>query len=102
MCTNRSPNSRSTSYVTTAIPYVNAQPHVGHAFELVLADALARHQRRRGGAVRLLAGTDDHSLKNARAAAAAGIATGELVAGHGAQFRRLADLLGYSYDDYLH
>jgi methionyl-tRNA synthetase len=90
------------SYTTSAIPFVNAQPHIGHAFELVLADALARHQRRRGLAVRLLAGTDDHSLKNARAAAAAGIDTATLVARNGAQFRRLAGVLGYSLDDYLH
>src|SRR3954467_11532001 len=89
------------SYVTTAIPFVNAQPHLGHAFELVLADAVARHQRRRGERVRLPPGTADHSPKNARAPPAAAVDTRFWVARHGARFRALADLLGYSLDDYL-
>ena len=55
-------------FLSTAIPYVNAAPHVGHALELLQADALCRHQRQRGRDVRLTGGTDDHSLKNARAA----------------------------------
>jgi methionyl-tRNA synthetase len=59
-------------YVTTAIPYVNAAPHLGHALELVQADVLARHRRRRGGAMRFLTGTDDNAFKNVAAARAAG------------------------------
>ena len=62
-----------TYYVTTAIPYVNAPPHLGHALELVQADVLARHRRSRGEAVRFLTGTDDNALKNVTAARAAGI-----------------------------
>ena len=50
-------------YVTTAIPYVNAAPHLGHALELVQADVLARHRRLRGQRVRFLTGTDDNALK---------------------------------------
>src|SRR6185295_13674231 len=59
----------TTSLVTTAIPFVNARPHVGFAYELVLADILARHRRRRGRDVRFVTGTDDNSLKNVAAAA---------------------------------
>ena len=50
--------------ITTAIPYVNAPPHVGFAMELVLADAIARHRRLRGDDVRFVTGTDENSLKN--------------------------------------
>lgn len=56
-----------TYYVTTAIPYVNAAPHLGHALELVQADVLARHARLRGRPVRFLTGTDDNALKNVTA-----------------------------------
>src|SRR4051812_38187261 len=58
----------TTSLVTTAIPYVNARPHVGFAYELVLADILVRHRRSRGRPTRFSTGTDDHSLKNVLAA----------------------------------
>ena len=56
----------TTSFITTAIPFVNARPHLGFAYELVLADILARHRRRRGRDVRFSTGTDDNSLKNVR------------------------------------
>lgn len=89
-------------FLSTAIPYVNAAPHVGHAFELLIADALGRHYRQRGRKVLLSGGTDDYSLKNARAAAARGISTLELVRQHGATFRRLQSALGVELDEYLH
>lgn len=60
-------------YVTTAIPYVNASPHLGHALELVQADVLARYRRQTGDQVRFLSGTDDNALKNVLAAEAAGV-----------------------------
>ena len=60
-------------YITTAIPYVNAAPHLGHALEFVQADVLARHRRLRGQPVRFLSGTDDHALKNVLAARNAGV-----------------------------
>ena len=62
------PDAPKTSYVTTSIPYVNANPHLGHALELCIADAFARHRRLRGRHVRFVTGTDDHSLKNVLAA----------------------------------
>ncbi len=69
-----------TTYVTVAIPYVNAAPHLGHALELVQADVLARHRRLRGQRVRFLTGTDENALKNVTAAAAAGVEVPAFVA----------------------
>jgi methionyl-tRNA synthetase len=89
------------AYLTTAIPYVNARPHLGFAMELVVADALARHRRKRGQEVRLLTGTDDNSLKNVLAAEAAGVPTSELVARHAADFKALPGLLGVAVDDFI-
>jgi len=99
---NETNHPQSPLFLTTAIPYVNAEPHVGHALELLLGDALARHARQRGRAARFTGGTDDHSLKNARAAAKLGVSTRELVTRHGDTFRRLGDALGVELDDYLH
>ena len=59
-------------YITTAIDYVNGRPHLGHAYEKVLADAIARRHRQKGDATFYLTGTDEHGQKIARAAAAAG------------------------------
>jgi methionyl-tRNA synthetase len=87
-------------YVSTAIPYVNAPPHLGFAFEAVLADVLARYHRLRGVPVHFQSGTDDHSLKNVRAAEQAGVATAELVASHAARFAALAGALDLSYDEF--
>jgi methionyl-tRNA synthetase len=88
-------------YVTTAIPYVNAPPHLGHALELVQADALARHRRRRGDGVRFLTGTDDNALKNVTAARAAGVPTEEFVAANAARFAGLREPLDLSFDDFI-
>ena len=59
-------------YITTAIDYVNGRPHLGHAYEKILADAIARRHRQQGHATYFLTGTDEHGQKIARAAAAAG------------------------------
>ncbi|HEY1324993.1 MAG TPA: methionine--tRNA ligase, partial [Streptosporangiaceae bacterium] len=90
------------SYITTTIPYVNARPHVGHALELVQADVLARHRRRRGGEVRFQTGTDDNSLTNVLAAAAAGVGVQEFVDGNAATFAALTGPLALSVDDIIH
>ena len=55
-------------YITTAIDYVNAPPHIGHAFEKVLADALARYHRAKDDKTFYLTGTDENAQKNAEAA----------------------------------
>ena len=88
-------------YVTTTIPYVNARPHLGFALELVQADVLARHHRRRGDEVRFLTGTDDNSLKNVLAAEAAGLPTRELVDRNAAAFQTLREPLALSFDDFI-
>jgi len=77
-----------TLLVTTAIPFVNGAPHLGHALEYVQGDVLARHARARGGSVLLLTGTDEHAAKNARAAAAAHRPVEEFVAANATRFRR--------------
>ena len=88
-------------FVTSAIPYVNAAPHVGFAMELVQADVLARYQRLLGKDVRFLTGTDENSLKNARAAAAIGVPTETLVENNALKFRELRDALDLSWDDFI-
>jgi len=88
-------------YVTTAIPYVNARPHLGFALELVIADALARHRRARGRDVRFVTGTDEHSLKNVLAAERSGVPVERLVAEHAEAFRGLRTLLDLSTDDFV-
>lgn len=59
-------------YITTAIPYVNAKPHVGHALEYVIADAIHRYREIEGFDVRLVSGADENAIKNVQAAEAAG------------------------------
>lgn len=88
-------------YVTTAIPYVNASPHLGHALEFVQADILARGRRLRGDDVRFLSGTDDNALKNVLAAEAAGVSVAEFVAQRADEFEDLGRVLGLSLDDYI-
>ena len=88
-------------YISTTIPYVNAKAHLGHALELVQADVLARHHRQAGDQVRFQTGTDDNSLKNVLAAAAAGLPVRELVDRNSREFAALRDPLGLSFDDFL-
>jgi methionyl-tRNA synthetase len=91
----------TSTYVTTTIPYVNARPHIGFAFELVQADIIARYHRLVDGDVRLQTGTDENALKNVKAAAAAGVPTAEFVAGHAAAFRALAGALDIGADRFI-
>jgi methionyl-tRNA synthetase len=93
--------SKQRFYVTTAIPYVNGDPHLGFALELVHADVLARHRRLRGDEVRFLSGTDDNSLKNVLAAEAAGLPVDEFVREKAERFVALRDVLSLSYDDFI-
>lgn len=88
----------STFYVTTAIPFVNARPHLGFALELCIADAFARHARARGRAVRFTTGTDDHSLKNVLAAEHAGVSTRDYVSQLAARVLQLGAALNVTAD----
>ena len=90
-----------TPYVTVAIPYVNASPHLGYAYELVQADIYARACRRAGDDVRFLGGTDDYSLKNVLAAEAVGAPTQTFVDEHAAEFASLREPLAVSFDDFI-
>ena len=87
--------------ITTSIPYVNAHPHIGHALEMVQADALARYHRLLGQAVRFQSGTDENALKNVQAAESAGIATQQLVEQNAARFQALQQTLNLSFDDFI-
>ena len=88
-------------YVTTAIPFVNGAPHLGHALELVQTDAIARHARARSRSVRFCTGTDEHAPKNALAASVAGEPVAPFVARNAARFVDLAARLDVSYDDFI-
>ena len=85
-------------YITTAIPYVNAQPHLGHALEFVQADAIARYHRLRGEDVLLLSGSDDNALKNVQAAAEAGIGVQAFVDANAQLFADLARRLNVEFN----
>lgn len=91
----------STTFVSVAIPYVNADPHLGYAYELVQADIAARARRRLGDSVRFVGGTDDYSLKNVLAAEAAGQPTAAYVGAHADRFAGLAGTLGLTFDDFV-
>lgn len=88
-------------FITTAIPYVNARPHIGFALELVQTDSFARYHRSLGWDTRFLTGTDENALKNVQAAEAAGISTRELVDRNSEVFRSLRDQLHLSFDDFI-
>ena len=91
----------NTHYITSALPYVNGPPHLGHALELVLTDALARWHRSAGRDVRYVTGSDENSLKNVQAAERAGVSVRELVDRNAAEFPRLAVALGVHIDDFV-
>ncbi len=95
------PSTPERVYISTAIPYVNARPHIGFAFEAVLTDAVARYHRARGKDVFFLTGTDDNSLKNVEAAEQLGVATRELVDENAEHFFRLKQSLGLSFDEFI-
>jgi methionyl-tRNA synthetase len=88
-------------YLTTAIPYVNASPHIGFALELVQTDTIARFKRLTGHEVFFLTGADENSLKNVQAAEAAGLSTQELVDRNTQRFIDLTGALDISNDDFI-
>ena len=88
-------------YITTTLPYVNADPHVGFAMEIIRADALARYYRLLGNAVFFNTGTDEHGAKIAEAAAKEGIDPQAYTDRFAARFRELAPLLNLSVDNFI-
>jgi len=83
-------------YLTTTLPYVNAEPHIGFAFELVFADIIARYQRIAGREVFLNTGTDEHGIKIYRKAQEAGKEPQPYVDEYAAKYRMLLSALGIS------
>ncbi len=88
-------------YITTPIYYVNAEPHLGHAYTTVVADALARFHRALGEEVRFQTGTDEHGDKVQEAARKAGLPVREFVDRISASFRRCWDEMGIAYDRFI-
>ncbi|MBM4442855.1 MAG: methionine--tRNA ligase [Candidatus Rokubacteria bacterium] len=91
----------STVYLTTPIYYVNARPHLGHAYTTVLADTMARWHRLRGDDTRLLTGTDEHGDKIAQAAAKANVTPKAYADEIAEAFRAAWQRLGISNDDFI-
>jgi methionyl-tRNA synthetase len=88
-------------YITTAIAYTNAKPHIGFAMELAQADCLARYRRMVGDDVYFLTGTDEHGVKMAQAASDAGIPTQKLVDKNAAEYIKLGKFLNISHNQFI-
>jgi methionyl-tRNA synthetase len=91
----------NTYYLTTPIYYVNARPHIGHAYTTIVADAIARRKRSLGIDTWFLTGTDEHGQKIERSAEAAHCTPQEFADKVSAEFRGLWDRMGLTYDDYI-
>ena len=94
-------SGRPKFYITTAISYPNGQPHIGHAYEAIATDAIARFERLDGKDVYFLTGTDEHGLKMKQTAAKEGLTPRELADRNAKRFREMAGLLGLSNDDFI-
>ncbi|HNJ48463.1 MAG TPA: methionine--tRNA ligase, partial [Novosphingobium sp.] len=88
-------------YITTAISYPNGRPHIGHAYEAIAADVIARFQRQMGRDVRFQTGTDEHGLKMAQKARELGIEPAQLASEMSSYFIDMCDKLNVSYDVFL-
>ncbi|MFT4180298.1 MAG: methionine--tRNA ligase [Rhizobium sp.] len=88
-------------YITTAIAYPNGKPHIGHAYELIATDALARYQRLDGRDVFFLTGTDEHGQKMQQTARAEGLTPQELAKRNSDEFQAMGKLLNASNDDFM-
>ena len=100
--TSRNAASRgNTFYITTAIAYPNGTPHIGHAYEAIATDALARFQRLDGKDVFFLTGTDEHGLKMVQTAENEGLTTADLATRNSRRFRAMDERLNVSFDRYI-
>ncbi|HUB29279.1 MAG TPA: methionine--tRNA ligase [Terracidiphilus sp.] len=95
---NENPNR---FYLTTPIYYVNARPHLGHAYSTIVCDAIARRKRALGVDTWFLTGTDEHGQKIERSAKEAGRTPQEFATAIAGEFRALWDRLGLTYDDFI-
>ncbi len=88
-------------FVTTSIPYVNADPHIGFALEIIQADVLARYHRQKGDDVLFLTGADEHGIKIVRTAEAAGKTPRDFTNDIVKKFKDLKKILNLSWDDFI-
>lgn len=93
--------SREKFYITTAISYPNGKPHIGHAYEMIATDALARFQRLDGKDVYFQTGTDEHGIKMFQTARKEGIPTRDLAKRNSDEFERMAKALNISNDSFF-
>ena len=99
--TSNSGSNSARFYLTTPIYYVNARPHLGHAYSTIVCDAIARRKRALGIETWFLTGTDEHGQKIERSAKAAGCTPEEFATKVSGEFRGLWDRLGLTYDDFI-
>ena len=92
---------KKTYYVTTPIYYVNDAPHIGHAYTTLSCDVLARFKRLDGFEVKFLTGTDEHGQKVEKAAAVADVDPQKFTDDVSANFRKLAEVMNFSFDDFI-
>jgi methionyl-tRNA synthetase len=88
-------------YITTAIDYVNGSPHIGHAYEKILTDVIARHRRLLGDRVHFLTGTDEHGQKVQQTAKKGGVAPLAFADDVSAEFKAMLPRLEISNDDFI-
>jgi methionyl-tRNA synthetase len=93
--------AKPTFYITTAISYPNGVPHIGHAYEAIATDAIARFKRLDGFDVFFLTGTDEHGIKMSQTARDAGITPAELADRNTPRFEEMARFLGCSNDAFI-
>ncbi len=93
--------ARGTYYITTAISYPNGRPHIGHAYEAIATDAIARFKRLDGYDVLFLTGTDEHGLKMKQTADREGLSPRALADRNAAVFKEMVETLGCSHDDFI-
>jgi methionyl-tRNA synthetase len=95
------PLHRNSFYITTAIAYPNGVPHIGHAYEAIATDALARFQRLDGKDVFFLTGTDEHGLKMIQTAETEGMTPAELATRNAGHFKKMDQRLNVSFDRFI-
>src|SRR5260221_6206710 len=88
-------------YITTAIAYPNGAPHIGHAYEVIATDAIARFMRLDGYDVFFLTGTDEHGSKMLQTAAKEKLTPGELVERNVPRFKAMVERLECSNDEFI-
>jgi methionyl-tRNA synthetase len=92
---------RNTYFITTAIAYPNGMPHIGHAYEAIATDALARFQRLDGKDVFFLTGTDEHGQKMVQTAQSEGMSPIDLATRNAGRFKEMDELLNISFDRFI-